>query len=124
MFKTAEREAFATLKDHKPNFNLDPKCRLLNPTKPEIGRVSKIILDRINKKIRDLSKHQQWVCTDNVIEWFKGLGNKNKLHFLQFDIESFYPSISENAVNNALLFAKDFCDISDEECNMGKKEQS
>ena len=28
---TAEREAFITLKDHKPNFQNNPTCRLINP---------------------------------------------------------------------------------------------
>ncbi|PIK41052.1 hypothetical protein BSL78_22094 [Apostichopus japonicus] len=49
--KTAERPAFITLKDHKENFASNPKCRLINPTKPEMGRVSKQILDRINNKL-------------------------------------------------------------------------
>ncbi len=43
------KEAFITLKDHKENFNNNPKCRLLNPTKSEIGLVSKQILERINR---------------------------------------------------------------------------
>ena len=46
---TAEREAFITLKDHKPNFENNPTCHLINPRKSEIGiKVSKQILDRIN----------------------------------------------------------------------------
>ena len=47
---TAKRDAFITLmKDHKPNFANNPTCRLINPTKSEIGKISKQILDRINK---------------------------------------------------------------------------
>ena len=46
------RNAYITLKDHKQNFDENPKCRLINPTKTEIGKISKIILDKINKKIR------------------------------------------------------------------------
>jgi hypothetical protein len=48
---TAEREAFITLKDHKPNFKNNPTCRLINPAKSEIGKVSKQLLDRINQKV-------------------------------------------------------------------------
>ena len=33
---TAKREAFITLKDHKPNFANNPTCRLINPAKSEI----------------------------------------------------------------------------------------
>ena len=31
--------------NHKPNFENNPTCRLINPSKSEIGRVSKQILD-------------------------------------------------------------------------------
>ena len=48
---TAEEGVFITLKDHKPNFANNPTWRLINPTKSEIGKISKKILDRINKKI-------------------------------------------------------------------------
>ena len=33
---SASREAFITLKDHKPDFINNPTCRLINPTKSEI----------------------------------------------------------------------------------------
>ena len=48
---TANKNAFITLKDHKPNFDNKPTCRLINPTNSEIGKISKEILDRINGKI-------------------------------------------------------------------------
>ena len=44
----ARKNAFVTLKDHKENFDTNPKCRLLNPSKSELGKVSKVVLDRIN----------------------------------------------------------------------------
>ena len=36
-------ECFNTLKDHKENFVNNPKTRLINPVKNEIGRISKDI---------------------------------------------------------------------------------
>ena len=45
------KEAFVTLKDHKEGFNSAPKCRLINPTKSNVGKISKVLLDDINKKI-------------------------------------------------------------------------
>ena len=42
----AKKQAFITLKDHKNHFRDNPTCRLINPTKSEMGRVSKQILDR------------------------------------------------------------------------------
>ena len=50
----AKRNAFITLKDHKDNFDSNPKCRLINPAKSELGKVSKVILDEINNKIRSI----------------------------------------------------------------------
>ena len=49
--KLAKKEAFITLKDHKPNLQDHPSCRLINPSKPEIGVISKHILDEINTSI-------------------------------------------------------------------------
>ena len=50
----AEAEAFISLKDHKDNFESNPKYRLINPAKTELGKVSKIILvvGSINQEIR------------------------------------------------------------------------
>ena len=43
-----KREAFISLKDHKENFENNPKCRLINPAKSDSGKISKLILDKIN----------------------------------------------------------------------------
>ena len=42
---------FITLKDHKENFTNHPTTRLINPSKNEIGRISKHILDQINTEL-------------------------------------------------------------------------
>ena len=36
----ARKPAYITLKDHKENFNISPKCHLLNPAKGELERVA------------------------------------------------------------------------------------
>ena len=43
-----ESNCFFTLKDHKENFQNNPTVRLINSAKNEIGRISKVILDKIN----------------------------------------------------------------------------
>ena len=43
-----ENNCFFTLKDHKENFQNNPTVRLINPAKNEIGRISKVILDKID----------------------------------------------------------------------------
>ena len=55
----AKSKAFISLKDHKPNFSSDPKCRLINPAKSEIGKISKYFLQQLNSKVRDLSSVNQ-----------------------------------------------------------------
>ena len=100
-------ESFITLKDHKENFRNDPKTRLINPAKNEIGRISKDILDGINQELRRKLNINQWKNTQSVVNWFKNLKNKKQLKFVVFDIENFYPSISEKLLGDALKFAKE-----------------
>ena len=76
LFKTSQQDCFVTLKDHKNNFRENPQVRTLNPAKPEIGRVSKRILDEKIKVIRNISKLNQWKNTQATINWFKNLKNK------------------------------------------------
>ena len=97
---------FITLKDHKNNFENNPTTRLINPAKNEIGRVSKVILDKINTSLRTKTKVNQWKSTNNVIDWFKGIQDKNSYTFTMFDIKDFYPSITESLLKEALEFAK------------------
>ena len=58
--KLAEAPSYITLKDHKKNFRSKPSCLLINPSKNEIGKISKIVLDKINKKLlKELDFDQQ-----------------------------------------------------------------
>ena len=115
---TASKDAFITLKDHKPNFANKPTCRLINPTKSEIGKVSKKILDRINSTIAKKHNLHQWKNTAAVIDWFKPIKNKQRLSFICFDIEEFYPSISQDLLIKALDFASDYDNITTNERNI------
>ena len=47
----AKSNAFFTLKDHKENFQSNPICRLINPTKSKINKVSKFFIENINNKV-------------------------------------------------------------------------
>ena len=79
---TAERESFITLKDHKDNFKNKPTCRLINPCKPEIGKISKQLLEKIVKVVKDKTKYNHWKSTHDVIKWFGDIPNKNHIHSL------------------------------------------
>ena len=112
------QEAYITIKDHKQNFQHEPKCRLINPTKSEIGIISHHILKRINNEIRNKINVNQWKNTNDVLSWFQKLEIKQRLEFIQLDIVEFYPSISEKLFKKAIKFAKKYTDISKEEIDI------
>ena len=64
---SGSRDAFITLKDHKPDFTSNPSCRLINPSKSEIGIISNRILDNINNEVIKATKLNLWKNTSNVI---------------------------------------------------------
>ena len=114
----AKQQAFITLKDHKENFKNNPTCRLINPAKSEMGLVSKQILERIITEMRSTTLLNQWKNTSLVIKWFKNINNKSNHTFVIFDIDSFYPSISENLLKNAISYAKQYVTITDQEVDI------
>ena len=46
-----QTSAFITSKDHKENFRTSHPCRLINPSKSELGKFSKVILENVNKNL-------------------------------------------------------------------------
>ena len=93
------------MKDHKKSFLTHPKCRLINPTKSEAGRICKVKIDRINKVVRSKSKLMQWTNSDQVLSWFIGL-DKEVYSYLKFNVVDYYPSISEELVTKSLKYAE------------------
>ena len=106
-----ENNCFFTLKDHKDNFANNPQVRLINPAKNELGRISKVILDKINLAIREHFSFNQWKNTQNVIDWFNEIPDKKVHKFVVFDIKEFYPSIKEQLLKEALDFANSYINI-------------
>ena len=101
-------ECFVTFKDHKPNFYAAKQCRLINPAKTEVGRISKQILEKIVLEVREKTRSNLWKNTQSVLQWFSNLsyGVRAKAKFIQFDIESFYPTITEELLTKALQYAQ------------------
>ena len=56
----ARNPAFITLKDHEENFNSKLPCRLINPSKRELGKVSQQKLEKINKIMVQHLNVNQW----------------------------------------------------------------
>ena len=89
IFINGKNNCFITLKDHKEHFLNNPKTRLPNPAKNEIGRMSKAVLDKINLNHPNTTKANQSKNTNNVISWFKSIKNKQYSKFLSFDIKDY-----------------------------------
>ena len=53
-------EYYITVKDHKEDFPHKISCRLINPSKSDIEKVSKIMLDKINSDILSSVQANQW----------------------------------------------------------------
>ena len=112
-----EKNCFITLKDHKDNFKTNPKCRLINPAKNELGLISKHITGRKVKETLSGTDEtlNLWRNTQQVLDWFKAAPKGGKARFVKFDIVEFYPSITEELLNRALDFAQQHTKISSEE---------
>ena len=67
MQKLKPCESYITLKDHKDNFLSKPACRLINPTKSEVGKVSKCLLEKVCQKVRSDLNFNQWSNSGSVL---------------------------------------------------------
>ena len=111
-----ESNCFLTLKDHKEKFQNNPRVRLINPAKNKIGRISKVILDKINSSLIEYSKVNQWKNTQSVIEWFMKIEEKSNHKFIfVFNIKDIYPSIKETILIKAINFAEKRLNITNED---------
>ena len=100
-----------TLKYHKENFLNSPTVRLINPAKNEWGRISKAILDNINKRLYSSLNINLWKNTTSTIEWFKRIEQKHLYKLVMFDIKDFYPSIQKELTKIKIWFAREYIDI-------------
>ena len=94
------------MKDHKPNFENKPTCRLISPTELELGHVSKEILNRLVQAVVGATGVNLWKSTREVLEWYHQFPGKHDGSFIIFDIMEFYPSISEKLLRRAIEHAR------------------
>ena len=111
---SANRDPFLTMKDHKPDFMNNPTCRLINPSKSEIGIISKQILDNKEKSdpCNTSEPMEKYIKRNTVVSSHP---EKNKHAFITFDVCDFYPSISEQLLMKALDYASQFITISQQD---------
>ena len=65
-----------------------------------------------------MTKLNQWKITSDVINWFTNIPDMQKYSFASFEINSFYPSITESLVSKAISFAKNYTTISDKDIDI------
>ena len=80
--------------------------------------MSRIIVNRVNKQILAKSGFNLSRNNTSVLQWFHGLPDKNRRKFLIFYVVSYYPSISEKLLTEAITFAKQYCEVSDSEIDI------
>ena len=107
-------EAYITIKDHKDEFSNKIPCRLINPSKSNVGKISRAILDTINKNVVRSTEIDHWKSTSNVLDWYANYTDKSKASFVQFDIENVNPSITSDLLYNSIQFAKEVTTVSDD----------
>ena len=90
-----KRQATITVKDHKSSFPNTVETRLINPTKAELGRVSKQKQDKVLTELSRATGLSQWRNDLAVVNWFNSLERKENLKFIELDIVQFYPSITK-----------------------------
>ena len=71
--------------------------------------------EKANKYLVDLLSLNQWKNSDMVSNWFRLIKNKSDCTFILLHIMEFYPLIMEMILDNALPFAKQHVEISDED---------
>ena len=113
-----ESESYITIKDHKDDFPHKISFRLINPLKSDIGKISKVIIDKINTKLLEVYKVKQWRNTQSVIDWHINIRSKKNSVFVVFDIENFYPSIPLELFSNTIKFISEKCTISENDLSI------
>ena len=114
----AKQECFTTLKDHKKYYRTDPKYPLLNPTKRQLCKISKQILQKINKILRSKLNLIQWQNSSKIIDLFKNIQLRSLNTFTVFEIQEFYPSITKKLLTYALAFSQRYVEIKQNELDL------
>ena len=65
----------------------------------------------------------QWKNTEDVIDWFKSINEKQLCKFVTFYIKDFYPTIKESLLKQSLDFAEKYIKVSSEDKAIIKHER-
>ena len=79
-----ETEAFLPIKDHKEGFPHTLSFCLINPSKSDIGKISKSLFDTIKENILKQTNVNQLKNTSQIINWFKNIKSQKNFIFCEF----------------------------------------
>ena len=79
--------------------------------KKKLGKVNKLIIEKISKRLISELHFNQWKKTDSVLKWFIGISSKKGCSYIQPDIKEFYPQINEDILINAIKTTIDDKDL-------------
>ena len=113
--KLEEKSAYILFKDHKKNFPDKKQTRLINPTKTELGFLSKDIIQKITSRLMSSHKYNLWKNSMDTIDWFRKIKDKKRSTFVQFDIMEFYPSITKELLVRSLNHAREYTEVTEVE---------
>ena len=91
---------------------------LINPCKPELGKVSKQTVGKIVHNIRSKTNTNQWKNTNAVINWFNAIKDKSNYTMICFDICDFYPSSTNTLLQKALNYASKYADTWEDQIHL------
>ena len=77
----------------------------MNPVKNELGKVSKVIIGKINEKLISKLHFNQWKNTDSVLKWFIDIFNNKSCSLIWLDIKESYQYIND-ILTNVIQFPK------------------
>ena len=119
----SQEPCFITLKDHKEGFRQNQilECRLIKPSKSDLGKISKRRLEIITQIVREKTESNQWQSNIQVKSWFRGIKSKSRMKFLSFDIEGFYPAITPVLLDKSINWAQKFVKISQQDKELFKE---
>ena len=110
-----ESNCFITLKDHKENFQNNPSVQLIDLAKSELGRLSKFIIQTVNRELRYKLNWNHRKNTEDLIDWSNSINDKQHCKLFIFAIKDFYPSIKESLLKQSLDFAEKYKKVSSED---------
>ena len=110
-----ESNCFITLKDHKENVQNNPSVQLIDLAKNELGRLSKFIIQTVNKEHWYKLNLNQSKKTEDFIDWFNCINDKQHYKFVIFNNKDFYPSIKESSLKQYLDLAEKYIKVSNED---------